>query len=353
MKKPMSSKTKKSLGIVLIVAALIGGGIAIYSSRNKKTAPRSMSIDFETMMADTWGVVTFGATVEGGTAPYTANWEFGDGSNTNELMPTHTYINAGTYSVKLTITDSKGVSASATHSFELKQDGTIDNSFSVSIGCDSDGLTVHFISKENGGTPPFTHNWNLGDGTTSTEAAFDHTYTPNPLVPAGTDWRDNIIAFQTSSLVKDAGDHVSHPTAFRLGNIDYTWDEWLNDITLSGIIAHRYVQYMAGTWDVGSGGALEMVKYWGAKVTGEACPTLTKSKMTLNDFACGLIIAEELTIEILGDMGAAATANPVYSQWQIQAQNTFRGVATLKVTDSAGKTAEASADINVTAQDVV
>jgi PKD repeat protein len=57
----------------------------------------------------------FGADVVGGTAPYTYSWDFGDGSSGesgNDDDIAHTFEEAGTYSVDLTVTDSSGQSAS-------------------------------------------------------------------------------------------------------------------------------------------------------------------------------------------------------------------------------------------------
>ena len=55
----------------------------------------------------------FEADVQGGTEPYSYSWDFGDGSE--EIIngvTTHTFEEAGTYNVVLTITDSAGRTAS-------------------------------------------------------------------------------------------------------------------------------------------------------------------------------------------------------------------------------------------------
>ena len=48
-----------------------------------------------------------------------SSWTFGDGGSSTEMSPTHGYAAAGTYSVKLTVVDNGGASASATKSVVL------------------------------------------------------------------------------------------------------------------------------------------------------------------------------------------------------------------------------------------
>ncbi len=53
--------------------------------------------------------VSFASTSSGGSLPYSYVWDFGDGYSTSEIgEPQHTYFASGTYSVTLSITDSKG-----------------------------------------------------------------------------------------------------------------------------------------------------------------------------------------------------------------------------------------------------
>ena len=42
-------------------------------------------------------------------------WDFGDGENSKEASPVHTYAAAGTYTVKLTVGNSDGVTAQKKH----------------------------------------------------------------------------------------------------------------------------------------------------------------------------------------------------------------------------------------------
>jgi PKD repeat protein len=72
----------------------------------------------ETVAGSTEGVapdtILFEADVQGGTEPYTYSWDFGDGSEVidEDAVTTHTFEEAGTYNVVLTITDSDSRTAS-------------------------------------------------------------------------------------------------------------------------------------------------------------------------------------------------------------------------------------------------
>jgi outer membrane protein OmpA-like peptidoglycan-associated protein len=56
----------------------------------------------------------FKATAQGGCPPYTYAWDFGDGGNSTEQAPSHSYAVQGAVTATLTVTDSKGASAKST-----------------------------------------------------------------------------------------------------------------------------------------------------------------------------------------------------------------------------------------------
>jgi YVTN family beta-propeller protein len=53
-------------------------------------------------------LVDFSSNISGGTPPYLESWSFGDGSYANGLSVNHSYASAGTYSVKVTLSDAVG-----------------------------------------------------------------------------------------------------------------------------------------------------------------------------------------------------------------------------------------------------
>lgn len=99
-------------------------------------------------------------------------WEFGDGSTSNEESPTHTYEADDTYAVTLTVTDDAGVTASKSQDV-----ATMNDSPSAQFTFSTDGRTVDFTNQS---TDPDgsieSVEWDFGDGNTASGESPTHTY---------------------------------------------------------------------------------------------------------------------------------------------------------------------------------
>ncbi len=73
----------------------------------------SASVAVSTTQPTTGEAIYFLAQASGGRVPYTFAWDFGDGNDSDLVRPSHTYVNSGTYSVELVVTDADGLMASA------------------------------------------------------------------------------------------------------------------------------------------------------------------------------------------------------------------------------------------------
>ena len=108
------------------------------------------------------------------TGTVTYAWDFGDGNTSVQQNPTHTYVDNGTYTVWLTITDDCGVDS-------------VSMMVTVNNGCTDP--VADFT--QSGSEPTFTftdastsitnttYSWDMGDGTTYATQDVTHTYTAN------------------------------------------------------------------------------------------------------------------------------------------------------------------------------
>ena len=107
------------------------------------------------------------------------SWRFGDGSTSSEQEPSHAYSAAGTYTVRLTVTDDGGatdelsdeVSVTAPESPPSNEAPRAE----FDVACDD--LTCSFTdrSEDDDGSIE-TRHWNFGDGASSSERNPSHSY---------------------------------------------------------------------------------------------------------------------------------------------------------------------------------
>jgi PKD repeat protein len=124
--------------------------------------------------------VVFTATVAGGTAPYTYAWNFGDSMAGTGSSTSHTYSSAGTFTVRLTITDSTSPTAQSKtieHTVPVTAVPPFTADFTFSPTSPRTGESVGFTAATTGGTAPFSYSWNFGDTMTGTGKTVTHIFT--------------------------------------------------------------------------------------------------------------------------------------------------------------------------------
>src|SRR5215203_2327430 len=137
---------------------------------------------------------SFAADASGGTGPYTVNWNFGDDSEeSDEQTVSHTFNEAGNYTVTLTATDSTGETASDTLEITIEESSeepatdeeppateSLTAEISSNYTAEEDHVapaTFSFNATIAGGTEPYTVNWNFGDDSEeSDEESVVHTF---------------------------------------------------------------------------------------------------------------------------------------------------------------------------------
>ncbi len=106
---------------------------------------------------------------------YSYVWNFGDNSNLSLTKnPVHTYNNAGTFDVTLTVTSQYGCKNTAIYNDMIKVWPTPDARFTWNPEIATEiKPEIHFVNLTNGG---FTYQWMFGDGDSSSIINPTHTY---------------------------------------------------------------------------------------------------------------------------------------------------------------------------------
>jgi len=103
-------------------------------------------------------------------------WSFGNGSTSSSSSPARTYAAAGTYTVRLTVTDNAGATGTTTRSVTVSA-STTNAAPSAYFGSACTRLSCTFTdrSKDGDGTI-VAWNWSFGDGTGSTARNPSHAF---------------------------------------------------------------------------------------------------------------------------------------------------------------------------------
>jgi PKD repeat protein len=105
-------------------------------------------------------------------------WTFGDGDVATGVNVSHVYVQNGSYSVDLTITDNDG--SSDTHWVTVQvQDSSPSVSFEFSPYIPYEGVTVQFADESSAYDVIATWNWDFGDGNASALQNPSHSYGDN------------------------------------------------------------------------------------------------------------------------------------------------------------------------------
>lgn len=75
---------------------------------NLQQSTLSINLYAGTSYARTKDNIVFSVDIQGGIAPFSYKWDFGDGAKSVDAAPWHKYNTAGTYNVSVTVTDDKG-----------------------------------------------------------------------------------------------------------------------------------------------------------------------------------------------------------------------------------------------------
>lgn len=194
-------------------------------------------------------------------------WEFDDGNVADTLNPIHQYGDAGSYNVKLTVTDENGCVDNVTKNLVWAPTPIIDIVPSSFTGCVPGD--IEFVNNSYPITG-YTTTWDLGDGTFSNAASPIHTYlTPgvytvsvfirSPLNCQATDTFPDLITIYEPPIANATATFDScevGPVAFRSLATEgdtairsWTWDLADGSIAVDTAVLYQYLN--AGSYNVG------------------------------------------------------------------------------------------------------
>lgn len=107
-------------------------------------------------------------------------WTFGDGSSATGVSPSHAFGSSGSYTVKLTITDSAGHSSSVSHTISVSGPTSgapvAKFTFSPSAPTRRQSVTFDGSGSTDSGATITGYSWSFGDGSTTSGVRASHSY---------------------------------------------------------------------------------------------------------------------------------------------------------------------------------
>lgn len=200
-------------------------------------------------------------------------WDFGDGTGSSSMNPTHTYNSPGTYNVCLVTLTGNGQQCSSCQTITITGGGTTCNA-SFNANQVQGTTTWNFTNTSTGNIGYYV--WDFGDGTFSTLVNPSHTYTAN-----GTYYACLTISDSMQSCIDTYCDTIIVGTGTSC-NANFGWQN--NPANGSTSFSAVQAGNMSWYWDFGDGttGTGANINHSFAPGTYNVCLTVT----TVNGLTC-------------------------------------------------------------------
>lgn len=119
-------------------------------------------------------VTSFTNQTSGGTEPYTFQWDFDDGSTSEDEDPFNFYTSRGTYEVELIAETPNNCRDTATQSTPVYETPTAEFNLPVDTTCQNDSIT--FQNQSTSDTAALSYEWDFGDDDSSNAENPVHSY---------------------------------------------------------------------------------------------------------------------------------------------------------------------------------
>ena len=149
-------------------------GLTFYLGGKRECPPLTCEASGDPMSGAPSLAVRFNGSASGGCPGYTYSWDFGDGGSSSDQSPSHTYQKAGNYTAELKVTDSKGNDCEKDISSIMVGCPQLICTASANPTSGEAPLTIQFNASASGGCPPYTYNWEIGEGGSSSEQNPSH-----------------------------------------------------------------------------------------------------------------------------------------------------------------------------------
>lgn len=185
-----------------------------------------------------------------GTNVVSWSWLFGDGNGATVENPVHFYLNEGTYTVTLSVTNDLGCTATTTQEIEVVTED-IGLGFSIDSLVCNDPVTV-FTNNTLLPDSVVSWEWDFGDGNVSNEFSPTHTYSTTGFYTV------TLTATTSSGCISVTQDFFGHPL------LDVDYDIFLpggcnnvNQPVSFNVFGSTSSSVASSSWDFGDGNTQE------------------------------------------------------------------------------------------------
>ncbi len=169
----MNEKTKRSIIIfeitILVLASLFTGAILFsnYNQENNSNHTESINpidVDIQGVISDEKSPykIAFVAKTNNQNKPLTYQWEFGDGSTSNDQNPIHSFKKTGLYQTRLIVSDSYGNTGLDIITINIKEPVPLEAKIGVNTWSGFQPLIVYFYGDTNNDFANVTYEWEFG-----------------------------------------------------------------------------------------------------------------------------------------------------------------------------------------------